>query len=206
MARKKDKLFLQLIDIAENMANCAKTLNDYEIKPDHSNLKDFSDTIKELESKGDTLVHETIVALNKAFITPIEHEDILQLAERMDEVVDGMEAVAIYSYMYNIGSTNPHLRDFKKYLMLSTEELRQAVVLLSDKKLLDIHEHTINVKTYEEECDQIERTAIYELFQEFKDNPIKIIELKDLYQMLEDTADNCQLVAKTLDMIVMKNM
>lgn len=205
MKKKPDKVLKLLLDIAENMKQCGHAFNEYEITKD-TDLKAFSDHIKSLESQGDTLVHETIVQLNQAFITPIEQEDILLLAERMDEVVDGMEDCAIYFYMSNIAEEDEYIKDFRKYISLCTEELQKAIEFLATKQLKAIKEHTVNVKSYEEICDAVERRAIRRLFSELKDEPLKVIEYKDLYQQLEKTVDDCQLVAKALDAIVMKNL
>ncbi|MGI5932527.1 MAG: DUF47 domain-containing protein [Eubacterium sp.] len=206
MSKKQDKLFVQLLRIAENMKQTAAEFQSYQILENGKNMTEFSDRIKELESVGDTLVHETIVELNKSFITPIEHEDILQLAERMDEVVDGIEESTIYMDMFGLYQKDEYIEAFKDNLKLCTEELQTAVELLAEKKLADIHAHTVNVKSYEETCDHVERTAIRELFEKYKEDPLTIMKRKDIYQLLENTVDNCQLVAKLLDMVVMKNM
>ncbi|MCI1654725.1 MAG: DUF47 family protein [Lachnospiraceae bacterium] len=206
MSKKQDKLFVQLLRIAENMKQTAAEFQSYQILENGKNMTEFSDRIKELESVGDTLVHETIVELNKSFITPIEHEDILQLAERMDEVVDGIEESTIYMDMFGLYQKDEYIEAFKDNLKLCTEELQTAVELLAAKKLADIHAHTVNVKSYEETCDHVERTAIRELFEKYKEDPLTIMKRKDIYQLLENTVDNCQLVAKLLDMVVMKNM
>ncbi|MGQ0453532.1 DUF47 family protein, partial [Bacillus sp. SS-TM] len=42
--------------------------------------------------------------LNKAFITPIEREDILQLAMSMDDVLDGLDHSAGLFEMYSSAS------------------------------------------------------------------------------------------------------
>ncbi len=206
MSKKQDKLFVQLLRIAENMKQTAAEFQSYQILENGKNMTEFSDRIEELESVGDTLVHETIVELNKSFITPIEHEDILQLAERMDEVVDGIEESTIYMDMFGLYQKDEYIEAFKENLKLCTEELQTAVELLAAKKLADIHAHTVNVKSYEETCDHVERTAIRELFEKYKEDPLTIMKRKDIYQLLENTVDNCQLVAKLLDMVVMKNM
>ena len=45
---------------------------------------------------------------------------------------------------------------------------------------------------------------IKELFEKQKDI-IKLIQFKEIYELLENTADECQCVAKTLEKVVMKN-
>lgn len=204
MKRKPDKLMELLLCIAQNMKECGDAFSSFTINPD-ADLKDFSDRIKSLESKGDSFVHETIIELNHAFITTIEQEDILLLAEKMDEVVDGMEDCAIYFYMYDLKEADDFMAEFQKNIGLCADELCKAISYLVNRDLTQIKEHTVNVKSYEEICDTVERKAIRKLFKKFTD-PIRIIQYKDLYEMLEHVVDDCQNVAKSLDTIVMKNM
>jgi len=204
MKNKPDKLMNLLIDIAQNMKECGDVFSKYELS-NLSDLKTYSEKIKEYETKGDTIVHNAMVELNHAFITQIEQEDILLLAEKMDDVVDEMEEVVTYFYMYGLTEADEYMQDFRKYIGACTEELRLAIELLATKQYKKIKEHMIKVKDYEEICDTTERKAIRKLFKKYED-PIKLIKYKDIYEMLESTVDACQEVAKTLDIIVMKNL
>lgn len=204
MKRKPDKLLSLLLEIAQNMKECGSTFSTYEVRS-LSDLKVFTEKIKEYEKKGDSLVHETIVELNHAFITQIEHEDILLLAEKLDDVVDELEEVVVYFYMYGLTEADEYMLDFRKYIGLGTAELLIAIDLLASRQFKSIKEHTVNVKSYEEICDMTERKAIRKLFKKYSD-PIKIIQYKDIYEMLERCVDACQAVAKSLDTIVMKNI
>lgn len=204
MKRKPDKLLTLLLEIAKNMKECGATFSTYEIRS-ISDLKVFTEKIKEYEKKGDSIVHETIVELNQAFITPIEHEDILLLAEKMDDIVDELEEVVVYFYMYGLTEVDEYMEEFRKNIGLCTDELYIAIELLASKQFKDIKEHTVNVKSYEEICDTTERKAIRKLFKKYTD-PLKIMKHKDIYEMLESSVDACQSVAKSLDTIVMKNI
>jgi len=203
MKRKRDKIFDLLVKISENMKECGEMFCDFEIKS-RVDLEIFSEKIKDLESRGDTGVHETIVELNHALITPIDQEDILILAEDMDNVVDMMEEAAVYFYIYDYQEIDDYMKDFRRYIKLCTSELHEAIELLAERKVTMIKKHTVKVKTYEEACDTIERTALRELFANSND-AVAIIKRKDIYGMLEDAVDSCQHVAKVLDSIVMKN-
>ena len=197
-----------LLEIAKNLKGCGEEFSSFHLADaeDTADLKVFMEKMKEYEVKGDTFVHELIVELNHAFITAIDHEDILLLAENMDEVVDGMEECAAYFYMYDLHKNDPYILEFQKQVGKCASELYVAIELLTKKKMQDIKEHTVNVKSYEEAGDITERKAIRKLFEEYKNNPIKIIKYKDLYKLLECTVDSCQAVAKVLDMTVMKNV
>jgi len=204
MKNKPDKLLTLLLEIAQNMKECGEAFSKAEVKST-SDLKTFAEKIKEYESKGDSIVHQVIIELNQAFITQIEHEDILLLAEKMDDVVDELEEVVIYFYMYGLTEADDYMEEFKKYIVLCTEELLKAIEMLVTKQYKKVKEFTVNVKSYEEICDTTERKAIRKLFKKYTD-PIKIIQYKDIYEMMESSVDACQAVAKSLDIIVMKNM
>ncbi|MEH7744637.1 DUF47 family protein, partial [Neobacillus drentensis] len=169
-----------------------------------SDLKIFSEKMKELETKGDTYVHEVIKELNDAFITPIEREDILHLAMSMDDVLDGLEGCAALFEMYSITNADEFMKKFVDAIQGSVHEIDKAVELLSNKKLQQIREHAIKIKDFESNCDNILRQSIKNLFTVEKD-PIRIIQYKEIYENLEDIADYCQTVANTLETIIMKN-
>ena len=204
MKSKPDKIMSLLLEIAQNMKECGDSFSSYEITTD-SDLKVFAEKIKDFEKKGDTVVHALNVELNRAFITPLDHEDILMLAEKMDDVVDELEEIALYFDMYNMVEADEYILEFRKNIGICTAELLIAIDFLATKQIKKIREHTINVKTHEEICDSTERKAIRELFTKYTD-AIKLIQYKDLYAMLESSVDACQAVAKTLDIIVMKNL
>lgn len=204
MKMKPDKIMSMLLDIAQNMKDCGDSFSKFEIKST-SDLKVFAEKIKDFERKGDTILHETNVELNHAFITSIDHEDILMLAEKMDDVVDELEDVAVYFYMYGMMEVDEYIIEFRKHIGTCTQELYTAIEFLATKQLKNIKQHTISVKSNEEICDTTERKAIRKLFTRFSD-PVKIIQYKDIYEMLEKSVDACQAVAKSLDVITMKNL
>lgn len=204
MRTKPDKIMCLMLDLAQIMKDCGNYFNTFNIASS-SDVKVFSEKVKDFEKNGDVILHEINVELNHAFITSIDHEDILMLAEKIDDVIDELEEVAIYFYMYRLTDIDDYMREFRKTIGDSTEELYQAIDLLVKKQFKNIREYTINVKTNEENCDTMERKAIRNLFKKYTD-PIKIIQYKDLYEMLESSVDACQAVAKALDLIVMKNL
>jgi Phosphate transport regulator (distant homolog of PhoU) len=204
MKKKPDKIMSLLMEIAQNMKECGDTFSNFKISSTED-LIVFSEKIKDYEKKGDTVIHKLNVELNQAFITPLDHEDILMLAEKMDDVVDELEENAIYFDMYSMTEQDEYISEFRKNIGSATEELFISIEFLATKQLKKIKEHTINVKSHEENCDTTERKAIRELFKKYTDS-VKIIQLKDLYEMLESSVDACQAVAKTLDIIVMKNL
>lgn len=202
-SKKKDKFSNYLSDISLNLKESAYFFADYKLR-DISDLKIFSEKMKEFESKGDSLVHDVIKELNNAFITQIEREDILSLTMSMDDVLDGLEHTAALFEMYSITQADDYMLKFVEAIRNSTNEIVAAIDLLSAKKLMSIREHAIKIKDFESKCDGILRESIKHLFVVEKD-PIRIIQYKEIYEELEEIADYCQSVANTLETIIMKN-
>jgi predicted phosphate transport protein (TIGR00153 family) len=201
--KKKDKFAVLLGEIALNLKESAAYFADYKLR-EISDLKIFSNTMKDYETKGDNYVHTIIQDLNQAFITPIEREDILALAMTMDDVLDGLDHTASMFEMYSIINADEFMLEFVEAIRLSTIEIETAVDLMSSKKLPAMREHAIKIKDYESQCDVTRRHAIKNLFQTEKD-PIRIIQYKEIYEELEEIADHCQKVANTFESIIMKN-
>lgn len=201
--KKNDKFNLLLSNISANLKESVNYFTDYKLK-NVSDLRIFSEKMKNYETKGDTFVHEVITELNDAFITPIEREDILQLAMSMDDVLDGLEACSALFEMYSMTQADEFMVSFVNAIQGSVHEIDKAISLLANKKLLQIREHAIKIKDYESQCDNILRQSIKHLFSVEKD-PIRIIQYKEIYENLEDIADFSQNVANTLETIIMKN-
>ena len=60
---------------------------------DPAQIGDMIEEMHEVEHAGDEKKHELLNVLAKAFITPIEREDIILLGQNIDEVTDKIEDV-----------------------------------------------------------------------------------------------------------------
>ncbi|MDQ0230248.1 DUF47 domain-containing protein [Metabacillus malikii] len=200
---KKDVFFDKILTIAKNVNESVEYLIDADVK-NVSDLKEVAAVMKSYENKGDTYIHQLIVDLNKTFITPIEREDILQLAMKMDDVLDGLEQCVAYFEMFSFRVYDEYIEKFINHIHSSTIEIVKAVELLSNKKLLDMMQHSIEIKDIESKCDDLLRVSIKHLFATEKD-PIKIMQHKEIYEMLEKVTDSCQGVANTIETIIMRN-
>lgn len=203
MFRKKDIFFKTLEEMAdiiyETVDHFANAVNG-----DLPDVKAFAKVMKEYEHKGDNCTHIILTELNKTFITPIEREDIMELIKRLDDVLDGIEACASRFEMYHITKSDPYIRKFGECLRRSAQEIKSAIILLTQKKLLAIQPHCVNLHQLENEGDDLMRQGISHLFQNVKD-PIELIKHKEIYERLEQTTDSCEHVANTLTSIIMRN-
>ncbi|MFS0781706.1 DUF47 domain-containing protein [Bacillus sp. 1P06AnD] len=201
---KKDKFAVMLSQISGNLKESTDFFVDYKLN-NVSDLKEFAEKMSELEHKGDSFIHEVIQELNKAFITPIEREDILQLAMSMDDVLDGLEQCSALFEMYSIINADEYMIKMVEHIREAAYEIDVAVdMLTSTKKLQNISEHAIKIKELESKCDTLHRQSMKNLFAVEKD-PIRVIQYKEIYENLEEIADFCEVVGNTLESIIMKN-
>lgn len=202
--QKKDKFYELLSDVAANVKETADFFKEYRIQSE-ADLQEFASRIKEAETKGDRMIHEIIKELHQTFITPIEREDILQLAMNLDDVLDGMEQTAVLFEIYEVTEPTDYMREFVAILSQCSVEMTGAIELLSQKKLPELHTPAVKLKEYESNCDELLRTAVRNLFLKKKNDPIKVIQYKEIYETLEEVADSYQKVADTFESIIMKN-
>lgn len=202
-SKKPDPFFNALHKIAENVQESVHYANDFRIES-VADLKEISIKMKNYETAGDKLIHQLIVMLNKSFMTPIEREDILQLAIRLDDVLDGTDNCIAHFEMFSLTDIDDSMRNFLGYIVKSADEIVKAMTLLNKRDLLGMRKHAILIKDYERECDEILRVSIKQLFLNEKD-PVRIIMFKDIYEQLEEIADYCQNVANTMETIIMRN-
>ena len=198
---KQNKFTAALINMSQNLQESADYFAEFKAISDYTA---FADKMKEYELKGDSMVHEVSKDLTQAFITPIEREDILQLTNSMDDILDGLENCSSLIDMYTISNTDQYILNFIEAIKECTYEIAKACKLLTTKNLQLIPVIAIKIKDLESHCDEIQRQSIKQLFTTEK-NPIRLIQYKEMYESLEDVADDCQRVANILVGVDMKN-
>jgi len=200
---KSDALLDDLYEIAKNVHDSAIYFNEYKISS-FETVKGFAETMKEYESKGDKLIHEIIVRINKTFITAIEREDVMELAVKLDDVLDGLEGCASRLYMYDIIEPDETMVKFGQIIQDSTHQILLAIQLLQQQKLAAMKEYIIRINDLESEGDELLRSSIRQLFKSTTD-PIHIIQFKEIYEILEDVMDHCEDVANAMETVIMGN-
>lgn len=163
---------------------------------------DKAHEIKEVEHQCDFLTHEIIQRLNKTFVTPIDREDIHELAKTLDDVMDAIDNAAALIPLYRIDTIRGGARELARVILQQTDELRAAVEALENRK--GVLERAIEINRLENEADRIHKQALGQLFDEEKD-PIMVMKWKEIYDVLEEATDACEDVANLLENVVVKH-
>lgn len=193
--------FFELFDeLSGYLTEGAKLLR--AILEDPSDLRMRVEQVQAIEHKGDRTTHAIITKLNQSFITPFDREDIYKLASSLDDVLDFTNAAANRLVMYKIEQPPPAAAELASLIVLQTEELARGVSLLERNGA--VLKHCDEVNRLEDEADHLSRWAIGALFDNEKD-PIQLIKLKELYEVLEVATDKAEDAANVLEAIVVKS-
>ena len=167
-----------------------------------------------MEHAADEKKHEVLDALVKAFITPIEREDIILLSQNIDEVTDKIEGVMLHLfhlqtlirlYYNNIQSIRPDSLELVSIVVKSCDMVKLMLKeVASFRHSKSLRDHIIAINTLEEQADQVFVTSMRELHTTCTD-PVEIICWREVYFYLEKCTDACEHVADVVEQIVMKN-
>jgi uncharacterized protein len=174
----------------------------------HELVHNFADArakthlIKEIEHQGDHVTHEIVKRLNTTFITPIDREDIHDLATRLDDVLDYIEAAAERLVVYRIKEPTSACRAMAEVIVKTATSMDRAIKCL---RTMDpgFHEHAVEVNRLENAADNLLRDSLAALFEEQGD-PIEVIKWKEIYETMEIVTDRCEDVANVIEGIILK--
>ena len=160
------------------------------------------EAIKRLEHEADQVTHEVVNRLDRTFITPLDREDIHQLASDLDDVMDAMDGIARRSEMFRLGPAPDGVKQLVEVIQRMVAVLAEAVGRL--KKGDDVMRFCIEAKRLEEEGDAIYHDALGRMFDTER-NALEVIKWKEIYDNLERTLDQSEDVANDLESITLKH-
>jgi uncharacterized protein len=181
----RDPRFFELfIRDGENLAEAAGAL--LALVTHYDDLDERVTAIQALEKRGDEIDREVNRRLEDAFITPFDREDIHELVSRLDDVVDGIQAVAETFVIYDVAKPTDEAVRLAAILDAQGKELAAALRKLDGLK--DMEPHFAAVHDLEHEADGLSRAAVARLFRD-KMDPLEVIKWRDLYNTLEESID-----------------
>jgi predicted phosphate transport protein (TIGR00153 family) len=160
------------------------------------------EAIKRLEHEADQVTHEVVNRLDRTFITPLDREDIHQLASDLDDVMDAMDGTARRAQIFRLGPTPQGVLQLLDVMQRMMSALAEAVTRL--KKGNEVMRYCVEAKKLEEEGDSIYHDALGQLFKNERD-AIELIKWKEIYDNLEATLDQAEDVANVVESITIKH-
>jgi len=186
-----------------NLVAAAEMLVD--LFDNYENVEAKARQLKDLEHKGDTITHDIIQRLHRTFVTPIDREDITLLANSLDDVMDLIEAAGRTTCLYSITQPTERARQLARIVARVTHKLNEAMPCLRrHDQFPRIIKQCVEINTLENEADDVQHTALAELFEVCHLNACEVIKWREIYEHLENATDRGEDVANVLEGIVLK--
>jgi uncharacterized protein Yka (UPF0111/DUF47 family) len=164
--------------------------------------------LKDIEHTADENTHEIFAALNVSFVTPLDREDISELASALDDVIDWTEEAARRVRLYRLTGIPPLAQKLARVLLDQAEEVVAGIALLGPTRKVDeLEKRTREIHRLENEGDDLFADAIAGVYDGVSDVPgvIRAIRLSDLYAVLETATDKAEHVAVVMHNIALKH-
>jgi uncharacterized protein len=198
---KDDKFFSLLEASAEEGRASVVALNRILTNPSVTpSLDDFIASRR----KEKQITTEISEMLCKTFVTTFEREDIEALSNALYRIPKTVEKFAERFIL-----TAPQLRDvdFSKHAVMledATKTVTEMVKALHTHKHIEkLGEHNRRLQKIEGDADKLMIDLLRELFSG-KHEPVKVVILKDLYELLEKVVDRCRDAGNVISHIVLK--
>jgi predicted phosphate transport protein (TIGR00153 family) len=196
------RFFTLLEQSAAVLVKGGETLVDFIDHPEHAEAA--AARLVVLEHEGDTLTHDLFVMLDKSFITPIDREDIHELAQALDDCLDMIESVAERMQLYSLTTRTEYTRQLATIIRQQTMQVHAAIAIMKGFKYDKIIPHCKEISKLEGQADKAGREALVSLFRVNSD-PLQVMKWKDIYDYLEGVSDKCKDVAGIVERIVLKH-
>lgn len=163
------------------------------------------DQLHAVEHAGDDINHELINKLNQSFVTPFDREDMSEIASSMDDCLDLIDEAGDLFALYRVGEIPAGIRD---YLKIQVEVLVKCAKLTAESipglnKPSGLRSYWVEINRLENEGDQAYRKTLSALFESGID-PVQIVKLKDIVELLERSSDAFEDLANCIESIAVK--
>lgn len=206
MAKVRDSFYFQnFLESIRISKMAADKLQDIIKNYDHNSIEKDVEAIHEIEHMGDSKKHEMTREIVKAFITPIDRDDIIIISNCIDNVTDSIEDIIIGLYTWNIVNIREDVVEFAELIGSCCEAAEGLLGELQDyKKSKKIKDHIIELNRLEEKGDELYIQYIRKLSIENVD-PYTVMAWREIYRSFETVCDCCEDLADAVESIIIAN-
>lgn len=205
MAKKTNEYFLLIEQQAAICVEAAALLENILTEYSAAGMAVRRVEMHAVERRADGICHDIRNRLSAAFITPIDQEDILHLAQLLDDVTDALDEVALECYMFRLAELPAGAPAFAGLTRRCVGKLCEAAIELRNFRSSGrLRALLAEVNTLEEQADDAYATAIHDLFAEDA-TPRTLIAGKAIFDCMEACCDLCGHAADVMDQIIIKN-
>jgi len=203
--KKDDTYFNTFVELVNYSCEAANLLSDIMHNYNPDELEEKMKLMHNIEHAGDVERHIMMKKLAKEFITPIEREDIVAMADAIDNVTDNIEDVLMRMYMFNVRTMRDDALKMADIIVKCCEALREALSEFHNfRKSQTLHSLIVEINRMEEEGDELFMKATRNLYVNGKD-PIEMYGWGRTLHYMEICCDACEDVADVIESVMMKN-
>ncbi len=204
---RDEQFFDQFQESVDNASEVTKALIDVVANgPDRARNVHL---LRDLEHRGDEITHRIFSALNSTFVTPLDREDIRDLAVKLDDLVDDAEEAGKRLVLFRLEGEKDAATLLARILHEQTLMLAKAMPMLADvgKRGEDIRRLVLEIHRLENEADDTLNQALGVLYDGVTEIPELISQMRwgEICGLLEDATDRAEDVADVLEGIYIKN-
>ncbi len=169
----------------------------------YDRLEERAESIKNLEHEADEIVHQIYNRVN-LMPKPLESVDVGNLATKFDDILDFMDGVAKRLVLFKVPKTK-EMDEFARVILASVTEVTEALKMFgnfTEGDSADIRNQIIKINDLEDKADDILESSYGSLFS--TQDPIMIIKLKEIYEIMETVTDKCEDVSDIFNDLVIK--
>jgi len=171
---------------------------------DFKHAKARSTAIHEIEREGDGHTAAIFALLRRAAPLPLDRADVIALGSIIDDVLDGIDEVAIMLVLYGVSQPSVYLLEANSLLCSAVDALSEAINRLDT--LEGIVPFVERVHELETEADGLYHNAIAELFLPNAYSAVDVVRWKSIYDLMEQTLDKCEDASNVLENLVLKGL
>lgn len=183
---------------------CAATDQLRNLVHEYEDVEAKARRITEREHECDEITHAIIRLINTTFITPMDREDIYQLATALDDVMDAIEAASDLFVLHAIEEPRQAMRDQVDVLALAARQTEQALIAFRSLRRDQLEPYWVEINSLENQGDRIYRRAVADLFSG-DHKAMDVLRWKAVNETLEEALDALENVANVIEAVVLKH-
>jgi uncharacterized protein Yka (UPF0111/DUF47 family) len=201
---KRDETFFDLLEAsAAEARQCAVLLKDV-LEHLGGDTSAQLDAIRQSRRKHKKLARDITEQLCRTFVTPLDREDVEALSSSLHRIPKTVEKIAERLSVCPVQFTSEIVSNQVSLLDDATKEVVGMVNGLRAKmSLAEVQEMQDRLQHIEGDGDKLFMDLLRQLYNR-KAEPIEVIILKDLYEMLERAIDRCRDAGNVVFQVVLK--
>lgn len=203
---KDEKFFDLFVQQADVFRKASRSLNDAAASGIAA-ISRGQERVTALEKESDEIFRQILERLNRTFITPIDPEDVSQIASGLENLTDHVETLAFRLAACDLDPLPPSIAQLTKGFDDAAAVIESLFGQLQKNEMRDKDAIQNGCKEARDHISKVicmARDEIREAYRREKD-PLVLIKVKDIFDRFETTARAYRRLTDAIQNVVAKN-